>query len=286
MIYLLPLLAGILYGIGGLVNKKVANLVNNPLLSSLLFNFFSLIAASLLLIYDITGSGILISNNYIDWLLILAGTIIISFSFWGLFTSMRELPVSEQILLSRASVLTYTIGGFLILGETVTQLKFVGILLVLSGILVSSIRKGKFVFNKWVLIQLLSSFGFGLTVLIDNYISKDFSTGAYVFINIVTTTIALFIWAMSTGALKEIKKVPKGYILNTAIAGAFSLLAYYLIIKSYDLGGLVVITGALSQIKLPLIVLGAYIFYKEKSDLFVKLLGVITVVAGLILLKI
>ncbi|MHC1716806.1 MAG: EamA family transporter [Candidatus Dojkabacteria bacterium] len=286
MIYLLPLLSGVIYAFGSLVNKKIADYIDNPILSSLLYNIFSLLIAIPLVLQDFATSGVVLSTNYIDWILAILGGIITVFAFWSLFVSIRKLPVSEQVLLSRASVLTYTVGGFLILGETVTQLKFIGILLILSGILISSIRKGKFVFNRWVIIQLLSSVGFGLCVLIDNYVSKSFSTGIYVFINIAVTTVALTVLAMFMGSFKNIRSVSKGYIINTALAGSLSVLAYFLIIKSYELGGLVVITGALNQIKLPITVLGGYIFYKERKDVLVKVLGIITVIGGLILLKI
>src|SRR5688572_1400529 len=111
MAYLLPLLAGILYGVGGLINKKVTGLVDNPTLSSLIFNIVSVLGASFLILFDLNNGGILLSVNWIDYgYLILSGLLTV-FAFWGLFTSLRNIPVSEQILLSRVSVITYTLGG-------------------------------------------------------------------------------------------------------------------------------------------------------------------------------
>ncbi|HAM37133.1 TPA: hypothetical protein DCP76_00635 [Patescibacteria group bacterium] len=286
MIYLLPLIAGIFYGLSSIVNKKVTTILDNPVLSSLFYNIFSLPFALLLLFEDTRTTGIIFSTNTIDWMFLVVGGILCAFCFWGAFISIRNLPVSEQILLSRFSVLTYTIGGFLILGETVTQLKLIGILLILSGVLVSSVRKGKFVFNKWALMQLLASFGFGLNVLIDNHVSINFSSGLYVALNLGITSIFLVVIALCSGALKGIKDVPKRYTLYSAITGIFSLIGYYLVIRCYDLGGLVVVTGALSQLRLVIVILYGYLVLKEKNDLFVKILGIITVVGGLILLKI
>ena len=286
MIYLLPLIAGIFYGLSSIVNKKVTTILDNPVLSSLFYNIFSLPFALLLLFEDARTTGIIFSANIVDWMLLAVGGILCAFCFWGAFKSIRNLPVSEQILLSRFSVLTYTVGGFLILGETVTQLKLIGILLILSGVLVSSVRKGKFIFNKWAFMQLLSSFGFGLNVLIDNHISINFSSGVYVALHLGITSIFLVIIALCSGALKGIKDVPKRYTLYSAITGIFSLIGYYLVIRCYDLGGLVVVTGALSQLRLVIVILYGYLVLKEKNDLFVKILGIITVVGGLILLKI
>ena len=285
MVYLLPLLAGIVYGIGGLLNKRVTNLFDNPVISSLLFNFASLIVSCFLLVDDLNNKGIFYSNNSFDWILIIISVFLTIFSFAGMFASMRELPVSEQILLSRASILTYTLGGFLILGETVTGYKLLGLLFVLLGILLSSIREGKFVFNKWVIVQLLSSVGFGITVLIDKEVSYSFSTGLYVLINIFGTTLALVIWSILNKSFKEIKKIPKQYLLTTLLSGGLTVIAFYLIIKSYEYGGFVILSGALGQLKIPIVVIGGYLFFNERKDLLPKFLGVITVIIGLILLK-
>ncbi len=285
MVYIYPLIAGILYGIGTLLNKKVANLLDNPWLSSFIFNLASTLVSVFLLVYDLNNGGILISTSFLDWLLIFASMLLTTFAFWGMFTSMRELPVSEQMLLSRFSIITYTLGGFLLLGETVSWIKFVGLMLVLSGILFSSLRKGKFVFNKWVIIQLLASICFGLTVIVDKVASIHFSPGFWVFINISTTTLAIFVLAYLNGSLKNLKTVSNEYYRYTLGAGAVMATAYYFNIASYGLGGLVILVGALSQIKILVAVAGGYIFFKERSDLFVKFVGVITVIIGLILLK-
>lgn len=285
MVYLLPLLAGIFYGIGGLVNKKVANLVDNPILSSLLFNVASVIVSAVLLIEDSRSGGIFFSTSSFDWVLVGASTAITLFAFWGMYAAMRELPVSEQILLSRASIVTYTIGGFILFNERFTSVKLIGLFFVLIGIVLSSIRKGKFVFNKYVVLQLLSSIAFGFGVMIDKQISGNFSSGAYVFISTLITTIFFFFWCLYAKSFSNFKEIPKVYITNVLIAGGFSLFAYYLLIKTYDLGGLVILTGALGQIKIPIVVIGGYIFFKERTDLLTKFLGVITVLIGLILLK-
>lgn len=285
MIYILPLIAGILYGTGNLINKRVANLVDNPWLSSLVFNIASLFVSLLLLLQDINSGGVVISKNSFDWILITVSMFLTAFAFWGLYRSMRELPVSEQTLLSRASIITYTIGGFIVLGESVTSNQLLGILLILFGIIISSIRKGKFVFNKFALLQIVSSVGFGLTVMIDKTVSGNFSTGAYVFVNILTSTIAILFCAIATKSLAGLKSISREYYLTTIMSGGISVLAYFVLIQSYNLGGLMTISGALSQIKIIISVFGGYIFFGEKNDLYVKLIGVTTVIAGAIMLK-
>lgn len=285
MIYLFPLLAGIFYGVGGLLNKKIANTIKGPVLSGVLFNLFSIFGALLLLIQDNRTTGIIFSNIPTDWLLIMLSTFLSVFAFWGLFTSLQKLPVSEQILLSRASVLTYTIGGILILGETVTGLKALGLIVVLVGILISSYRKGSFVFNKWALIQIFSSIGFGLTVIIDNVISQNFSSGAYVLTQVSLSFIGLILLGLLLKEFSVKEKITSNYLKFAFLAGIISILGYYFIIRSYDLGGFVSISGAIGQIKIPIAVIGGYFFYKEKSNLTQKIIGAITVIIGLVLIK-
>ncbi|MCC7289814.1 EamA family transporter [bacterium] len=234
---------------------------------------------------DLYTGGIRISDQSSDWFYLVISGILTLFSFWGLFKSMRELPVSEQILLSRASVITYTLGGFIILGENVTRNSLLGIMLIILGILLSSIRKEKLVFNKWVIIQLLSSISFGLSVMIDKVVSPNFSVGMYTLVNIGITTVFILGWSYYTKSINEIHKVPKEYIKFIAIAGAFSVTAYFLQIKSYELGGLVSLVGALSQVKIIVVVLGGYFIFNEKSNVITKLLGVITVLIGVVLIK-
>lgn len=285
MVYLYSLIAGLLYGIQGLTNKKVANLVSNPILSSLLFNLFSVLGATFLILYDNFSTGIFFSNLFSDYVLLTISTGLTVFAFWGLFSALRELPVSTHILLSRASLLTYTIGGFLILGETVNGYKLLGLVFVLIGIFLSTIRKGKLVINKWAYIQILSSIGFGFIVIIDKVISQNFSYGAYIWLNVLATTIAIGIWGYFSKAYSELKGIPSKYYLFTAISGLTAILGFYFVIASYGLGGDLVIVGAISQIKLPIAVLGGYFFFNERTDLLTKFLGVITVIAGVLLLR-
>lgn len=285
MLYIFPLLAGIFYGIGGLLNKKIAKTVSGPVLSGVLFNFFSFLTSILLVIYEYSTSEIYISRIYTDWLLLIISTFLSVFAFWGLFTSLQNLPVSEQILLSRASVLTYTLGGILLLGENVTGIKALGLLIILLGIIISSIRKGKFVFNKWAIIQVISSIGFGFTVIIDNVISQNFSSGIYVLIQVFTSMLGLIILGYLLKEFPTKEKLSSKYIGVSLLAGLVSILGYFFVIKSYSLGGFVSISGAIGQIKIPIAVLGGYFIYKERENLLPKIIGAVTVIIGLILIK-
>ncbi|MCB0486585.1 MAG: hypothetical protein KDC47_10350 [Flavobacteriaceae bacterium] len=123
------------------------------------------------------------------------------------------MPASEQALLSRASILTSTLGGILLLGEITSGVKLVGILLVIFGIMISSIRKGKFVYNKWVFVQLITSIGFGSSVLLDKIVSPHYSSGIYIFISVVITSLGLLFLAEWKNVLKDIFSFKKNYYL-------------------------------------------------------------------------
>jgi drug/metabolite transporter (DMT)-like permease len=234
---------------------------------------------------DISSQRFSISYNGIDWFLLLVGSIITAFAFYGQFLALEHLPASEQALLSRASILTSTLGGILLLSETVTETKLLGIVLVIIGIIISSIRKGKFVYNKWVFVQLITSIGFGLSVLLDKVVSPHFSSGIYLFFSVFITSLGLLFLAKWKNVLKNIFNFEKTYYMLTIFTSFLFIAAYYVVISVYGMGGDVVIVTALTQIKLPLIVLGGYYIYNEKNDLPQKILGVITVLVGIILLK-
>jgi drug/metabolite transporter (DMT)-like permease len=285
MIYLLSLLSGILYGSNALINKKLSSSPNNPIITSLLINVFSSIFCIFFIAEDIFSKNFLVSFDGFDWLLLIAAGIITTFAFYGQFLALEHLPASEQALLSRVSLLTSTLGGILLLGETTSGIKLVGIVLVLIGIIVSSIRQGKFVYNKWVFVQIFTSMGFGLSILIDKVVSPHFSSGIYVFISAFTTALGLLLLAKSKNVLKGMFSFKKSYYGFALLASFLAISAYYVVIRVYGMGGNVVIVTALTQIKLPLIIFGGYYIYGEKNDLPQKIIGVITVLAGIILLK-
>lgn len=238
-----------------------------------------------MVIEDITSQRFVISPNGFDWLLLTVGSVITALAFYGQFTALEHLPASEQALLSRASILTSTLGGILLLGEITSGVKLVGILLVIFGIMISSIRKGKFVYNKWVFVQLITSIGFGSSVLLDKIVSPHYSSGIYIFISVVITSLGLLFLAEWKNVLKDIFSFKKNYYLLALFTSFLFIAAYYVVIRVYGMGGDVVIVTALTQIKLPLIVFGGYYIYHEKNDLPQKILGVITVLVGIILLK-
>lgn len=285
MIYLLSLISGILYGCNALLNKKLSSNAYNPIITSLLINAFASLFCIFIVIEDISSHRFAISYVSLDWFLLVAGSIITAFAFYGQFIALEHLPASEQALLSRASILTSTLGGILLLGETTSGIKLVGILLVLMGILISSIRKGKFVYNKWVFVQLISSIGFGISVLLDKVVSPHFSSGIYLFFSVFITSLGLLLLARWKKVLTYILSFNKMYYATTFLTSFLFIAAYYVVIRVYGMGGDVVIVTALTQIKLPLIVLGGYYIYHEKNDLSQKVLGVITVLVGIILLK-
>ncbi len=285
MIYILSLLSGILYGCNALLNKKLSSGSYNPIITSLLINAFASLFCIFMVIEDISSQRFAISYMGLDWFLLVAGSIITAFAFYGQFIALEHLPASEQALLSRASILTSTFGGILLLGETTSGIKLVGIFLVLLGIIISSIRKGKFVYNKWVFVQLITSIGFGLSVLLDKVVSPHFSSGIYLFVSVFITSLGLLLLAKWKNVLKNIFSFNKGYYVFALFASFLFITAYYVVISVYGLGGDVVIVTALTQIKLPLIVLGGYYIYNEKNDLPQKILGIISVLVGIVLLK-
>ncbi len=285
MIYILSLVSGILYGCNALLNKKLSSGSYNPIITSLLINAFACIFCIFIVIEDISSQHFSISYNGIDWFLLAVGSIITAFAFYGQFLALEHLPASEQALLSRASILTSTLGGILLLSETVSETKLLGIVLVIIGIIISSIRKGKFVYNEWVFVQLITSIGFGLSVLLDKVVSSHFSSGIYLLSSIFITSLGLLLLAKWKNVLKNIFNYEKTYYLFTLFTSFLFIAAYFVVISVYSMGGDVVIVTALTQIKLPLIVLGGYYIYSEKNDLPQKVLGVITVLVGIILLK-
>lgn len=285
MIYVLSLISGILYGCNALLNKKLSSGSYNPIITSLLINAFAILFCIFIVVEDISSQRFVISYNGFDWFLLASGSIITAFAFYGQFLALEHLPASEHALLSRASILTSTLGGILLLSETVSGTKLLGIVLVIIGIIISSIKKGRFVYNKWVYVQLMTSIGFGLSVLLDKVVSPHFSSGIYLFFSVFITSLGLLLLAKWKNVLKDIFHLNKAYYLFTLITSFLFIAAYYVVIRVYGMGGDVVIVTALTQIKLPLIVLGGYYIYHEKNYLPQKVLGVITVLVGIILLK-
>ena len=95
------------------------------------------------------------------------------------FVSLKKINVSEMSVIGSFSLFWAAIGGFLILGEKFTLMRFFGVLLVMGGIITVFYRDKKIKFGKYEFISFLSAFFYGLAFLTDKYLSPYFPAATY-----------------------------------------------------------------------------------------------------------
>jgi drug/metabolite transporter (DMT)-like permease len=201
------------------------------------------------------------------------------------YRALKGLPISEStILYSLVGIYALILGS--ILGTETFQIsRLIGGIILIAGIVLISLKKGKFKIDKNLLLMIAATFLYAIGALTDDLIISHhyFST---LFFQLINFSIGGFLIVfINPGTMKHVKKMytRKTYPLIFLNAG-FIFVSYFLIFTAYSLG------GQASQITLVLstetiaMVLFAALFLKERDRLPLKVLAACLAAVGIYLI--
>lgn len=193
-------------------------------------------------------------------------------------TARKHLEVSVFSILNQFLNIFLILYGFIIFQEAVTTAKIIGALCIIAGNIFLFYKKGKFSVNKYSVLSIGASLALATAVTIDIGISAQFNLPFYIMLTLIVPAlfIALIERIKPRAIIKEYNNVSFKYYLITGCAWALSI---FFALRSFQLGEVSLIVP-LQATAVLLNVVVASIIFKEKDNLWKKLVAALLVILG------
>lgn len=221
------------------------------------------------------------SVDYKILLLLLAACLFYALNDRLVTTARKHLEVSTYSILGMSKTFFVILIGLVFFRENFVLAKIIGAVLVVFGNGLLFYKKGKFEFNKYVVLALLAALLVSVGLSIDVGISQKFNLPIYISITFLVPALMIFIFEKQkiSGVLAGASSSRKRYFAITGITWAFLTVT---LIRAYQLGEFVTVSPLmLTTVLLNVIV--AYFFHKEQSNIKIKITAAIIVFVGVYL---
>lgn len=200
-------------------------------------------------------------------------------------TTVRSgIEASTFSMLKQLSTTFMIFAGLIFLKEQFILTKFIGAMLIIFSNVLIFYKKGKFEFNKYILLSILSNIAYTIALFLDVNISDSFNLPFYVALTLIIP--ALLIMIFERIKLSEIRNElvngNKKAIFITAISWGTMIIAQ---LRAYQLGNVTVI-APLCALTVILNVIVGYLFLNERDNLLRKIISAILIIISIILIKI
>lgn len=200
-------------------------------------------------------------------------------------TTVRSgIEASTFSMLKQLSTTFMILAGLIFFKEKFVLTKFIGAMLIVFSNIIIFYQKGKFEFNKYILLGILANITFTVALFLDVNISDNFNLPFYVALTLIVPALLIMIF----GRIKpfeiknELVNGNKKAIVITAIAWAMSIISN---LRAYQLGNVTVI-APLCALTVMLNVIVGYLFLKERDNLLRKIISAILIIISIILINI
>lgn len=199
------------------------------------------------------------------------------------YRAYQLIGASEVVLFLTTERLWNILGAILFLHESLTFFKVIGAIIILIGIGIALYDTRKFIFNKGILLVLLSAFLFGMSEINGYYILRRIDATNFLIYADFLPVIAIFLTQpkIITKLKYYWQKNVAAKALLLSLCDTFGSLALFL---SFQAGGKASIIGPLSATRVIITVILAMILLGERNNAFNKLIGAATSVLGVIML--
>lgn len=155
-------------------------------------------------------------------------------------------------------------------------------LIIFSNVLIFY-KKGKFEFNKYILLGIGSNIAFTVALFLDVNISDNLNLPFYVALILIIPALLIMIFErIRPSEIKnELVNGNKKAIFITALSWGVMIVVQ---LRAYQLGDVTVI-APLCELKVILNVIVGYLFLNEKDNLLRKIISAILIIISIILIK-
>lgn len=200
-------------------------------------------------------------------------------------TTVRSgIEASTFSMLKQLSTTFMIFAGLVFFKEEFVLIKFIGAMLIILSNVIIFYKKGKFEFNKYVLLGILGNISFTVALFLDVNISDNFNLPFYVALTLIIPALLIMIFErIKPSEIKnEFVNGNKKAILITAISWGFSIIVQ---LRAYQLGNVTVIAPLCALTVMTNVIVG-YLFLNEKDNLLRKIISAILIIISILLIKI
>lgn len=193
------------------------------------------------------------------------------------------LDPSTFSMLKQLSTVFIILFGIIFLNDSIVLYKIIGAAIVIVANLLLACEKGKFKFNKYFIMAVVSNILFAVAMLINVNISSQFNIAIYTFITTFVPSIIIFIFGRFNfrDLKEELKLYDKKLFLFVALMWSLMLISS---VKAYEFGNIVVVSSFLALTSI-LNAAVELVFNHNRKTFFKKLFIAILIIIGVILVK-
>ncbi len=200
-------------------------------------------------------------------------------------TTVRSgIEASTYSMLKQLSTTFMIFAGLIFFKEEFVLIKFIGAMLIIFSNLLIFYKKGKFEFNKYILLGVVSNVVYTIALFLDVNISDNFNLPFYVALTLIVPALIIIIFErIKPSEIKnEFINGNKKSILITALSWGTMIIMQ---LRAYQLGNVSVV-APLCALTVILNVIVGYLLLKEKDNLIRKIIAAILIIISVILIKI
>lgn len=203
------------------------------------------------------------------------------------FKANTKVEASQFAIITRFRVVVIVAASWVLLGDTLTPLQFLGACIVfgssLSAVLLTRQKKRKSKVGIYTLIAVLSAVFMGLAITSEKYILSSVNLATYVVIG-----WGLQAFFMTLLANRQLTRVPAlikdGSIKTILLLGGLRTVAGFCFINALQLSDNASLIGSIAALQVILVVIGGYIFLNEKKYGVQKFVAASAAFMGVLLL--
>lgn len=273
-------LAALFFSAYGLLSRVLSVKSENPIALSVLYGLFgTFFAIPVLFIEPFSFKAITAS--------VLSATFFATV-FYGIqeatqFFMRKYLEASRSTIFFQLTPVVTFIVSILVLDETFSGNKVLGMGLIIAGNLIALYKHGGYVTRRGLMFAFVTVIALGLAYVADKAASSSYPQGLYMMISYFFPAIYM-IPLIRGGRISALKKEYKLAGWRLPLLGFVSASGYYFVLKTLRI--------AEASTAIPIIftstiltALGGIIILKERSNITQKLVGAVIVVVGVIILR-
>lgn len=199
-------------------------------------------------------------------------------------TTVRSgIEASTYSMIHQLSTTFMIFAGLIFFREEFILTKFIGAMLIIFSNVLVFYKKGKFEFNRYVLLAVLANIIFTVALFTDVNISDNFNLPFYVALTLIIPAILIMIVErIKPSEMKnEIVNGNKKAILITGLSWGIMIVVQ---LRAYQLGNVSVVAPLCALTVITNVIIG-YLFLKEKESLLKKLIAAILIIISIILIR-
>lgn len=204
------------------------------------------------------------------------------FFFDALYTSYKGNSVSISQVIFSFSVVLSSILGIVIFNESSELLKFIGIILIITGVVIVTFKKGERI-SRYNLLALFAAIIYAILTNIDKSFASTINPHVY---QVMYTFMFMIASMLIKGReiIKEVKLIDSLIIKSILLSAIAFTISNKLTFLSYANGGEVGRVDAINNSAVLLIIILEVLILKDKSNLKKKVIASVLTVSGIIFL--